>query len=62
LAGMRALAHSGSGRSEIAVMAWPPSSIAGAHEALVASDRLIGSPYGHRSTPLSAGRLRMPSA
>src|SRR5580693_4828531 len=40
----------------------PPLSIAGSHDAQVASDLLIGNPLGHRSTPLSAGRLRMPSA
>src|ERR1700761_4580265 len=37
-------------------------SIAGSREAPGASDLLIGNPSGHRSTPLSAGRLRMPPA
>jgi hypothetical protein len=37
-------------------------SIAGSRETPEASDLLIGNPSGHRSTPLSAGRLRMPSA
>jgi hypothetical protein len=58
VSGTRPLIQSGSGRSEVAVMALPPSSIAGSHDAQVASDLLIGNPSGHRSTPLSAGRLR----
>jgi hypothetical protein len=58
VSGTRPLMQSGSGRCEIAVMAWPPSSIAGSHDVQVASDLLIGNPVGHRSTPLSAGRLR----
>jgi hypothetical protein len=57
-AGIRPLVQSGSGRSEVAMMAWPPSLIANSHDALVASDLSIGNPSGHRSTPLSAGRLR----
>ena len=33
IAGTRALVQSGSGRSECAVMAWPPNKIAGSHDA-----------------------------
>ena len=40
-------------------MAWPPYQ-SPARAKPEASDLLIGNPSGHRSTPLSAGRLRMP--
>jgi hypothetical protein len=62
MAGTRALVQSGSGRSECAVMAWPPNQNRRLARGPIASDLLIGNPSGHRSTPLSAGRLRMPSA
>src|SRR5277367_2032200 len=41
-------------------MACPPSQNRRLVRRPVASDLLIGNPVGHRSTPLSAGRLRMP--
>src|ERR1700730_7003518 len=51
--------HSGGGLNARAAMAWPPYQ-SPARAKPEASDLLIGNPSGHRSTPLSAGRLRMP--
>jgi hypothetical protein len=59
VAGKRPLMHSGGGLNARAAMAWPPYQ-SPARAKPEASDLLIGNPSGHRSTPLSAGRLRMP--